>query len=715
MNSRLFPRLQSRQDLAEFINVPLRHITYVLHGLGRGNAYKEIIIQKQSGAPRHLHAPSRKLLFLQQRVLQKMQPIWSPSHYAHGFSLDHSIVTNASLHQRAKVITKVDIQDFFPSIHFARVAGMFQAAPFFFGREAAVLLAQLACMEGDPGQLPQGGALSPYVANMICRRLDARLSSLARAQHQRYTRYADDITFSTNDLKRYSQVALISAIYEIIEDEGFAPNTDKTKILRPHERQIVTGIVVNDGLNVNRKYFRNLRALVRNCEKFGIDSQAMRKLELRDPRNSRPYIPLHAETDKDESALILVRHIMGRLSFLGQVVMANERLGQPENFREVCRRIIGYEQLLLRFYRLIEKDRRFSEVKKAAIRRLRARPLLWEAFISLDLERRKRREMCLADYRNSPQAESMLEQIRIASGEGLKDLAMDWAKRDPRFFNLDLSGESARKMEELARYPAISYQKTAEVLRSMKDSSDGLGLLVHSDTKFSGVVADRVLNALYYSRYYYIHQSLRSEFDSFVGFLDSVILDEGRDSYIDVLRHPVLSEKTREFKRNMRFGAQKDESTLLDDTCHAIVRSARGQYPRPGFLVEVELSNLSIYTHVPTIRDALGALVRSMLKNSKGSRLYIETRVMDRPRRSVELIVRDDSSENVAFDSSRAFVHGKIGKVIRGTNGLCRYFLESSSGEGGRRRCLDMHTGNVSRIKPLFISGVSHRLRFGML
>ncbi len=200
------PKIASRRDLARYIGIPLRWLAAVLYEGDRSRLYTVREIPKASGGTRTLHAVAGKLKQVQRKALDKLQHDFPPSACAHGFVPGRSIITNAIPHRRKKVVVKLDIVDFFPSIRFARVFGMFQAPPFRFGREAAMTLAQLACVPEDNGPLPQGGVLSPYIANVICRRMDQRLSAIARQHRCSFTRYADDLTFSTNDVSRLNRV-----------------------------------------------------------------------------------------------------------------------------------------------------------------------------------------------------------------------------------------------------------------------------------------------------------------------------------------------------------------------------------------------------------------------------------------------------------------------------------------------------------------------------
>ncbi|RLA08250.1 MAG: hypothetical protein DRQ51_02995 [Gammaproteobacteria bacterium] len=246
-------------------------------------AYKKFTIAKAKKGTRTLHAPSTELKDLQRTILDKLQKPFRPSIYAHGFvkstsNKARSIITNASYHKSKKYIIKTDIKNFFPSIKKEQITQMLVNEPFEFTIKTAEKISSLACLDGKKKVLPQGGVLSPYLSNMLCCNLDDKLSGLATKNHCNFTRYADDITFSTND-KKIKFKPLIQQIYKIVESYGFVVNRGKTKVLTPADRQVVTGIITNDGINVNRKYYRNLRAIIHNCEDeslniFNIDTIA---------------------------------------------------------------------------------------------------------------------------------------------------------------------------------------------------------------------------------------------------------------------------------------------------------------------------------------------------------------------------------------------------------------------------------------------------------
>jgi RNA-directed DNA polymerase len=204
-----------------------------------------------------------------------------PMHDAcHGFVAGRSTVTNAKPHQKAALVIKLDLKDFFPTVHYRRVCGLFKHLGY--SDTVAAVLAGLTTYRPKlpdgtvvwPGTLPQGAPTSPALANLACRRLDRRLSQLAAKYGATYTRYADDLTFS---FAKQPDVALGRFLWwvdGICQQEGFVERTDKRRILRNKHQQRVTGIVVNAGVHVPREDRKRFRAILHNCKKHGVASQA---------------------------------------------------------------------------------------------------------------------------------------------------------------------------------------------------------------------------------------------------------------------------------------------------------------------------------------------------------------------------------------------------------------------------------------------------------
>jgi RNA-directed DNA polymerase len=176
---------------------------------------------------------------------------------------------------RKRFVLNIDLLDFFPSIHFGRVRGMFTARPYNCNPTVATVLAQICCLPkeypaGPPyAQLPQGSPTSPIISNMICAKLDSQLRRLAQKYKCSYTRYADDLTFSTNlnrfpeSLARFvidgtgvTSVVIGSELEETISSNKFQINRSKIRLQRSAERQTVTGLTTNESPNITRKYSR---------------------------------------------------------------------------------------------------------------------------------------------------------------------------------------------------------------------------------------------------------------------------------------------------------------------------------------------------------------------------------------------------------------------------------------------------------------------------
>ena len=252
--------------------------------------YRYRWLPRATGA-RLLEAPKPQLAAIQRRILDHiLAPI--PVHpAAHGFVPGRSAVTGAAVHVGAAVVISLDLEHFFAAITAGRIWGMLRAAGYpepvaqsLVGLTThATAASALAAMPpgadrardsrlrrrlADP-HLPQGAPTSPELANLVTFSLDRRLDGYARAAGARYTRYADDLTFSGGSLLARRSEALIAGVQRIVRAAGFELNAAKTRTRRPHQRQSVTGIVVNDHPNVNRRDVDQLKAVLHDCRVNG--------------------------------------------------------------------------------------------------------------------------------------------------------------------------------------------------------------------------------------------------------------------------------------------------------------------------------------------------------------------------------------------------------------------------------------------------------------
>ena len=263
-----FNEIKSRDDLAIFLDMPLKKLTYILYAKKTENYYKTFEIPKKNGEPRQINAPQDDLKEVQRKlanVLWKYHEDYAKANdiqmnVSHAFEKKKGIITNAVIHRNKRFVLNVDLKNFFDSFHFGRVRGFFEKnQEFNLPNEVATVIAQLTCYKGC---LPQGAPSSPIITNLICNILDMRLIKISRKYKLDYTRYADDMTFSTNDSKFIEhKEAFLKEITKEIEKAGFLVNNSKTRLVFRDSRQEVTGVVVNKKINVNREYCKKTRAM----------------------------------------------------------------------------------------------------------------------------------------------------------------------------------------------------------------------------------------------------------------------------------------------------------------------------------------------------------------------------------------------------------------------------------------------------------------------
>jgi hypothetical protein len=253
--------------------------------------YVQFAIPKRGGGERLILAPKRQLKAVQRRLLELLVNKLPVSGHAHGFRAGRSIRSNAEPHVGRRVVVKLDIRDFFASVHVGRVRGLLIAYGYSYP-VAAVLAAlmteaprQPVVEEGVRYFVPvgsrhcvPGAPTSPGLCNALLLSLDHRLAGLARRFGFEYTRYADDLTFSGDDAA--AAPGLIRLAAAILRAEGFAANPAKTRILRSGGRQTVTGVVVNRDLGLSRQERRRLRAALHQQRQRpeGIDPRLRGKL-----------------------------------------------------------------------------------------------------------------------------------------------------------------------------------------------------------------------------------------------------------------------------------------------------------------------------------------------------------------------------------------------------------------------------------------------------
>lgn len=270
-----FLALKGRRDVAALLEVTDKELVYLLFRNG-GPRYREFTITKRDGSARVISAPDGSLKIVQKKLNQILRAVYVPRAPVHGFAQGKSIVSNAASHSGRRWIFNIDLENFFPTIHFGRVRGMFAGKLHKLPEPAARALAQICCYKGA---LPQGAPTSPVVSNMVCAGLDIELRRLASLHKCHYTRYADDITFSSDQPIFPNAIAVLSNdgvsvgddLRRIIESASFKINEAKVRIRSRGQRQEVTGLVANEVPNVPREYVRRVRGMLHAWAKFGED------------------------------------------------------------------------------------------------------------------------------------------------------------------------------------------------------------------------------------------------------------------------------------------------------------------------------------------------------------------------------------------------------------------------------------------------------------
>ncbi len=262
--------LKNLSDLAIYLGYTAKGLSYILYK--DENKYHHFDIPKKNGKKRKISAPNPRLKDVQKRLANKLslcqeelmkntRKMTTPSH---GFVKGFSIFSNARIHTKKRYVLNIDLEDFFPSINFGRVRGFFIKNKYFKLSEAvSTIIAQIACYENS---LPQGSPCSPIIANLIAHSLDMQLIALAKKYHMFYTRYADDLTFSSN-VKTFPSDFINEAgklgnkLVKTIEAFGFKVNQQKVRVSHRSSRQEVTGLVVNEHINTKKEYYRLARSL----------------------------------------------------------------------------------------------------------------------------------------------------------------------------------------------------------------------------------------------------------------------------------------------------------------------------------------------------------------------------------------------------------------------------------------------------------------------
>jgi RNA-directed DNA polymerase len=340
-------------DVAELLRFKPKAVSYILYKQPAAAKYKTFQIPKQNGGQRTISAPVDALKLLQRRLSDLLQDCVDEvntakqrkDRIAHGFKRGRSIITNARRHRHRRWVFNLDLEDFFPSINFGRVRGfLLKNRDFELHQNVATVIAQIACHDNS---LPQGSPCSPVISNLVAHVLDMRLIKLASSAGCTYSRYVDDLTFSTNKKDFPASIAAPTcpsghashlwlpgeAIRNTIHRTGFRINAKKTRLMYRSSRQDVTGLVVNKRISARWEYRHNVRAMVHSLVKTGV-FEAM----------SATQNDAQAATEKRVGT---INELHGMLGFIDSIDRDNKSTTSDEQLVRMSSRERLYRQFLI--------------------------------------------------------------------------------------------------------------------------------------------------------------------------------------------------------------------------------------------------------------------------------------------------------------------------------------------------------------------------------
>jgi len=303
--SKDLPIIYDQRHLSLLVGYDERFLIKISNSSGR--FYRNFKIPKKSGGQREIAEPLPSLKEIQGWILNEILYKCSVSRFAKAYVPGRSIKENARFHAKQNVVLTIDIEDFFGSIKFGKILAFYRNLGY--SKPVAVMLANLSCLNGC---LPQGAPTSPALSNLVTLRLDYRIFGFSRKYKIRYTRYADDLTFSGD----FEPGMVIKFVRQVLNDEKLQINEDKIRARYQHQRQEVTGVVVNRKLQAPRELRRSLRQAVYFIEKYGLAS--------------------HLQATENQRANH-IKHLLGIANF---ILFINPKDGETQKYAETLKRYL---------------------------------------------------------------------------------------------------------------------------------------------------------------------------------------------------------------------------------------------------------------------------------------------------------------------------------------------------------------------------------------
>ncbi|MED3860854.1 reverse transcriptase family protein [Priestia megaterium] len=255
------PIIYDQQHLSYLVGYDIEYLTKVSNS--QRNFYRYFNIPKKNGGIRGIAEPLPNLKDIQRWILEEILYNCDTSEYAKAYRKNISLKENAKFHRGQKKVLTIDIEDFFGSIKHSSVYDLYVSLGY--SPDVATMLTNICTLKGS---LPQGAVTSPSLSNLLMKNIDKRIAAFSKKNKIRYTRYADDLTFSGD----FNIGKVIRVVSKILTSQGFKVNSGKTRVRFPHQRQEVTGIVVNQKLQAPSQMRKELRKNIYYIKKYGLDS-----------------------------------------------------------------------------------------------------------------------------------------------------------------------------------------------------------------------------------------------------------------------------------------------------------------------------------------------------------------------------------------------------------------------------------------------------------
>lgn len=275
LTEKRLPVIYDEKHFSQLVGVNLEYLLSAANS--QKHFYRHFTIPKRNGKARKISEPLPVLKDVQYYILNNILKKTSCSIYAKAYKSGATLKGNAKFHRKQPVLVKLDLKDYFNSLHESRVFQLFHES-FGYGKSVSTLMSKLCTLDGG---LPQGAPTSPYLSNLLTSKMDDEIYKFCSSNgNLRYTRYADDISISGS----MNPSDIISGVSRIVSEHHLQINKSKTAVIRPHKRQVVTGVVVNNKIQAPKDYRRSIRFEMHFCMKYGVESHVSRS--KKEPNNS---------------------------------------------------------------------------------------------------------------------------------------------------------------------------------------------------------------------------------------------------------------------------------------------------------------------------------------------------------------------------------------------------------------------------------------------